>query len=178
MNRNFKIKSKTIDLIIKKINHCDINDKKLTEIIDLKMTVWNYDKESQLKWIYNNMYTNDVHYMMYDNGLLIGYMFICNINITVKDDLKNVYGISNVCIRKNYQNRGYGSIFLNKINNLYKNNPIILMTTKKNIHFYEKANFQLYNGIIYINNIIDDDVILFYRNFHIDSNELLIDRRF
>lgn len=177
------IKTLKIDLngrscVIKEIHHIDLCEKDLLDIIDLKMTVWSYPKESQLNWIKKNVDNNDVHYLLYDDVNLIGYMFICSVSMVENNNKSNLYGISNVCVRKALQNKGYGSILLKNVLELYNNKPLILLTTSKNSAFYKKNGFSKFDGLLIIDGKFERDIICFYKNFELKSKEINLDRSF
>ena len=178
MNTDFSIKLFEKELKIEEIPNSIISYNDLLKIVELKMTIWGYSKESQLEWIKSRVKKEDIHYLLYDDSILIGYLCICIIKVKVIDNEIEMYGFSNVCIQKSMQKKGLGTLFVREILNKYNNKPFILLTTHKNYNFYKNIGFDSYDGNIYINNVLSNDIICFYKNIDLDDEKIYIDRSF
>lgn len=165
-------------LTIFEVSHSNVTYEELLEIVDLKMTVWKYPKESQLEWIKQNVYNEDIHYLMYNKDMLIAYLCVCAVNLKIGENCTSVFGLSNVCVRNNMQKMGLGTLIVNKILEKYNNNPVLLLTTYKNVSFYEKIGFNRYSGNLYIMNKIDENTICFFKNIDLNYENISIDRSF
>ena len=172
----FKYLNNNFNIVV--VKHSDLSTNELDDIIGLKMTVWNYSKDSQLEWINDNVSNNDKHFLLYTDDILIGYLFICDVEIIENDSKYNFLGISNVCIKKEMQNKGYGTLFLKQCIDILNDKLLILLTTEKNRNFYKKIGFKEYKGLLYINKKLEINIICFYYNFQFKDNEIYINRSF
>lgn len=94
-------------------------------------------------------------YSLIDNNNILGR---CVLTKKIKGKYKNYYNLNNVIIYSKFRGKGYCSIMIKKVMNLYKKYNIYLEVNKKNIpafKCYKKAGFkkllEMKNIIIMIN---------------------------
>lgn len=173
---DLKLHDKTFK--VKEILNSVIAQDDLLKIVELKMTIWNYSKESQFDWIKSHVIERDIHYLLSCDEILVGYLCICMIKVSISESEIEAYGFSNVCIKKSMQKKGIGTLFVKTILDRYQNKPFILLTSQKNYNFYNNIGFNSFNGTVYINNVLNKDIICFYKNIDLDGNSIYIDRNF
>jgi len=164
------------NIVVKIVLHKNINRKDLLLICDIKRAFGDYSLESQLDWINNNLADDDVHFMLFNNGVLVGYLNIINTYFKCNGILYSAFGIGNVCTIEKCM--GYGSLLLEKINcYILKKNKYGLLFCKNNlIAFYSKYNWKLVNvdSKELITNCINTMVLSSNKTFEsIDYNERL-----
>lgn len=125
------------------IPHKDLKHKYLDEIIQVKSIAWPYSYEKQIDWIYTNIKDCDNHVLMYLDELLIAYLNLIEIEFTIDGNLKNGYGIGNVCARE--KSKGFGKELIVKTNSyLIQKNRIGLLFCKETlVDFYKSNNWIL-----------------------------------
>jgi len=128
-------------LDVKEIKHLDLISKERMEIIELKMQFWNYDIESQKKWIKENVKDNDKHILLYNENILIGYGLIMERNCKI---------IDGIIIDENYRGKGYGGILLKNIIEKIRNNGFLLCE-EQNVKYYEKYDWIMDNSLKIVN---------------------------
>lgn len=121
----------------------EINKEQLDKIINLKMIHWDYSSIDHYTWIKNNIKPEDIHVLMFDDGVLMGYLNLIQISIVIDSETHSFFGIGNVCSKD--KGKGYGSFLIKEINNyLTKNNRKgILLCKDILIDFYLKYDWQL-----------------------------------
>lgn len=133
--------------------HKYLTDEELDKIISLKMQHWEYSKESQIKWIKENIDQNDIHLMvMVNKDNLIAYLNMVRVSISANGNEKPFFGIGNVCVDKQYLRLGYGGLIMNISRFVLQQSklPGILLCKKYLIEFYSKGNWFLFNGGVFI----------------------------
>jgi predicted GNAT family N-acyltransferase len=131
------------------INHSEINESLIDKIIALKQQHWGYTYESQLNWINSNLTSNDFHIIMQDySGKLISYANLVKRNV---NDME-ILGIGNVCVNKDVQESGIGTLLMN-ISKFYAKQlslDLILLCKKELVPFYEKCGFTQYQYAVFV----------------------------
>lgn len=152
--------------------HSQISNKELKDIIDLKNIHWQYSFNQHLHWIEKNIFDDDIHVLMSENQILLGYLNLVKIKTIINGRNFDFYGIGNVCSKKN--GLGYGrELLIATREYLLKNNyKGILFCKDELINFYEKFGYIL----ICKNKIVSDkykntNIMVFNVNFFVDSLE-------
>ena len=130
-------------LEIKIIKHKNIENSQLKDICQIKSIFGNYTLESQLNWIENNIGSDDIHLLIYDNYKLIAYTNLIEETLLINNENINILGIGNVCVDEKGKNKG--TLLIKNVNKfLYDNQKIGLLFCKKNlIPFYKKTDWIL-----------------------------------
>jgi hypothetical protein len=147
--------------------HRFLTDDDILAICGIKSIAWpQHSLESQKEWLISNIHPNDVHFMLFNDGTLIGYTSLVNVDVTIDLDILGVYGIGNVCSAQ--KGKGYGGLLLNKINHyLVESNTIGLLFCKNNlVDFYAKYNWKL------IHNPLIDNFPIPTLSFNMMSNNI------
>ena len=71
----------------------------LAEICKLKMIAWPYPLVRQMEWISKNIKKNDLHLMLFDNGLA-AYLSLIDIRVEIDGSVKKGYGLCTICSRE------------------------------------------------------------------------------
>jgi len=163
--------SKTISLSIKMFTHKDMDLYFLNQIITIKTLSGPFSYESQIKWFENNFSESDLHYLLFDKEILIGYLSLTKIEAEI--DIKkvnNIWGIGSVCTFET--GKGYGNLLMQTTNEWLKvNDQIGMLLCKDRVKdFYLKNNWILFDKIdIRIERLINNETnILFFNISHID----------
>ncbi len=112
----------------------------LKEIIELKKTFWNHDYESQYNWFLNNIISDDIHYLYYEENRLIGY--------GVKRVFKSYTIIDTIIVLEEFRGKGIGYKIVKELINK-EDKPIYLLCEEKNIGFYKKNGFSEENKVVF-----------------------------
>lgn len=165
------------EILIKFIQHSDIQSQDINKIIALKQQHWPYSFSSQKEWIKNNLTANDYHLLVLtSNETLIGYM-----NLVVRKINNNpILGIGNVCINKTHEHQGFG-ILLMQLCKHYSNQlstDCALLCKSELIPFYEKSGFYLYGHDVNIHNEKCSCFLMFSTPKYLEINEFEIDKSF
>ncbi len=88
-------------------------------------------------------------YTLIEKDVILGFLTACEIPGILSRDIK----IDTVAIAPEYQNKGYGTVMMNKFFNLFENAVFSLETKRNSISYklYSKARFKEVNGcLIYV----------------------------
>lgn len=128
------------ELIIK---NADVSQDLIQEICLVKESFGPYTKESQIKWMEENLRYEDLHFLLYYNESVVAY---CNLveRILICDDIKiNVLGVGNVCSVRSGQ--GFGAALMLHVNKYMQSSGRVgLLFCKENlVQFYGKFDWNL-----------------------------------
>jgi hypothetical protein len=146
------------------LENSEISYDQLSDVINLKKVHWNYSIEEHFVWVKENLNTDDIHVLMIENDVLVGYLNLVRTEVLINDNLYNFFGIGNVCSRK--KNMGYGKTLLIEVNNyLLKNSCYgILLCKESLIDFYKKADWKLLDKDL-LKDVFSDNVNVMLFNF-------------
>lgn len=99
---------------LKIIKHRDISTNELLDVCKIKSAFGNYTLESQIEWIKANLCDDDIHFLLYLNNKLIGYLNLIPITLTINYKKFVGYGVGNVCTTE--KGKGYGRRLMTKLN--------------------------------------------------------------
>lgn len=123
--------------------HSELSKTDLEKIISIKKKHWNYTSKEHENWISDNIFNDDIHVMMLENEILVGYMNLVNVEVIINNQKKTFLGIGNVCSL--IQGKGYGKkLILGVQKFIIKNNfKGILFCKDKLVDFYKKYDWSL-----------------------------------
>ena len=145
------------------IQHSELTQSLLDEIIKVKTFAWPYNYDEHCKWIKNNLKNSDIHVLLYDGDTALAYINLIDIKINIDHVDLNGFGIGNVCAIEKGQ--GWGKEIILKVNNyLFENNKVGLLFCKMELlKFYiENGWVMTTNEQIYFSNISDTVNTLVY----------------
>lgn len=159
------------------IKHSQIEDHHLKEIVSLKKIHWDYSTEEHTKWIQNNIHEDDIHVLMLDNDILVGYLNLVKIDVLINNISYPFLGIGNVCSKE--KRKGYGNELLIEVNKfLIDNHQRGMLFCKDNlIDFYKKFKWQLIDKVL-IDQPIFKNINIMLFNFDSSTRFLLYDGKF
>ena len=125
------------------IKHNDILFRDLIRGIALKNVAWPHPIESQLKWIIDNMHSEDMHVFLSEEGKDVAYMTLSPVTGILNGIETDFLGIGCVCSA--LKGMGYGNRLMQEVNRyLEKRNAKGLLFCREGvIKFYQKNNWQL-----------------------------------
>lgn len=128
---------------LKLIKHSEATSEVINQIIAVKQKAWPYPLESQIKWIENNLMSDDIHVLLKADDEIVAYMNLVKIQIWINDKLYDGYGIGNVCA--SIKGRGDGNKLVKIVNSyLEDNNKIgLLFCHTPLIYFYSGCSWKL-----------------------------------
>ena len=149
--------------------HKDADTSVIERVITLKQSAWPYPKDSQIKWIKENLRQEDIHVFLCDNGQDVSYLNLVQIQFQINDSHYDGYGIGNVCAK--IKGQGYGNQLV-KLTNDYlriENKAGLLFCHEPLIRFYSGCNWilvpsekcvrpKLYQGIYAMAYNIKEDI--------------------
>jgi hypothetical protein len=108
---------------IKFINHSEITEELLNEIIKVKTAAWPYNYADQQDWIKKNLKSSDIHVLLTNDEKSIAYMNLIKIEFNLDSIKFSGYGIGNVCALE--KRKGWGKELLISVNNYLNDNEHI-----------------------------------------------------
>ena len=138
--------------------HKDASPEVLNRVIVMKQNAWPYPKESQMKWIEDNLQQGDIHVFLQDDNKDVAYLNLVQIQANINDRIQNGLGIGNVCAK--IRGRGYGRELLN-LTNAYLNASGkfgLLFCHKPLVQFYSGCNWMLLSSEKCINPKLDEGI--------------------
>lgn len=135
------------------IKHSDISREDLLRVVCIKNAAWPHTIESQLKWIEDNNWPDDLHVILKDEECDYAYMVLCPVTAIVDGKEAEFVGIGNVCSKTKGQ--GYGGQIVSLVNEYIKNNKLsgLLFCRNHVVHFYEHYGWKVIpnNRIVLVN---------------------------
>lgn len=118
----------------------ELSLKVIKEINILKNSHWTYGLKSQNIWFKINIKKDDIHIMIKNSNIIIGYNCIRKYNFRGK----NNYLFDTFIIINKYRNKGLSKLIMQKNIEFYKNKrlPFILFCNNKLIKFYERFGWK------------------------------------
>ena len=162
----------TVAYYSKIIEHKNISNSDLIEIIRIKSAAWPFSFESQAKWIESKIRSFDMHYILYDDFKPVGYLNLIPINITINNTQIRALGIGNVCSIE--KGKGFGAALMNSLNSyLHMVDTVGILFCKTGlVNFYEKFNWLLINRQISFNRTEINDINIMTYNFKKPINSI------
>ena len=142
---------------LKYVQHSQLLNLQLEEIISNKILVWGYDYKSQYEWIKKNIKSKDFHVIMKFNNNFVGYLTIIDNPINEK---QNIIGLGSIMIVPKFQGIGYSKILVNNILNKFNNSNIAIICKPSLIRYYEKFGFLYFNGTVLFNYKTIEDILM------------------
>lgn len=134
------------------VNQKNISEQQLLEICNIKSVFGDYGIDSQKRWIINNLEEDDIHFLLYEDEVLVAYLNLVNVQIFINGYAYTGYGIGNVCSKE--KGSGLGTKILSRLNEfLLKTNKLGYLFCKENL-----MSFYLKNGWTVLNS--DDSAVL------------------
>jgi len=164
------------------IDHSNLTDEYLDIIINLKQQHWNHPYDSQKKWIYDNLYPDDIHLILKIDGVYAAYMSICNIDVTIDGNSFVAKGLGNVCVDLSFQKKGLGKRIVEKANEIITrdSNAGILLCHSHLMPFYQRCGWfdVQYKAACIGDNEYDDVVMLYNCNANQKIEKIAMNRSF
>ena len=113
----------------------------INKILKLKKTHWKSNLFSQKKWFKKNIFDNDIHILLENNGILIGYVALRKKKYSFDKSDKSIKPIllfDTLIVRNKYRGNGYAEKLVNKTIKISNNlkTLMILSCKKKLLNFY------------------------------------------
>ena len=124
--------------------HQEVTYHELEAICEIKALAWNYPLDTHRSWILDNLRPFDIHVLLEENGLIMAYANLINLNAFDENgNSLETIGIGNVCAR--IKRKGYGSQLLEAVINYIEINKsvAILYCKEDKIDFYLRKNFKV-----------------------------------
>jgi len=123
------------------VQHSDLSESILEEIIHIKSISWPYCYESQIKWMESNLKNIDLHFLLIVNNRIISYLNLIDIKININNNIINGYGVGNVCTIE--KGKGYGNLLMEQTNRYIsqKKRVGLLFCKKELVCFYKKFSW-------------------------------------
>lgn len=129
-------------MILKKILTKNLSKKYIYSINSLKKTHWKYNLKKQNLWFNKNAHKNDIHFLVFVNEKIIGYVHLSLRTFYFKKKtLKKKYILfRNLIVHKNHRNLKVAKLIMNSVNNYIKKKNFFsfLLCKKRVFKFYKK----------------------------------------
>ena len=127
----------------KLIQHSDLSQNELEEIIQVKSVVWPYQFEKQIEWINLNLKDSDYHLLLFDEARAVAYLNLIDIELMIDNFTHKALGVGNVCSIEKW--KGYGSKLMTQVNSqiINYNLPGLLFCKQRLVSFYEKSEWRI-----------------------------------
>lgn len=130
---------------LKVIQHGDVPNNELNEIIKIKSVAWAYPYEKQLEWLNANLKDSDLHLILLKNNEAVAYLNLIDIEVDIDNCKIKAFGVGNVCAIE--KGKGYGNELMKHTNQyiIEKKRIGLLFCKKELIDFYEKYGWSWVN---------------------------------
>lgn len=125
----------------------DLNKKLINKILILKDTQWKKGIKSQKIFFKKISKKNDIHVMLFYNGILSGYVFLRKRKCIYKKKILNYFHFDTLIIAKKFRKKKLSYFLMDFTNNIIKSRNImsVLYCDKKLINFYRKFKWRKIN---------------------------------
>ena len=160
------------------IKHKDILSRDLLRAVDIKSSAWPYPKESQIKWISDNMQSGDMHVFLTEDGEDRAYMTLSPVTGVLNGNQTVFMGVGCVCSKE--QGKGYGRVLMREVNHFLTQNVSrgLLFCRQRVVDFYRKNGWQAVSPDRIKSSIIEDGVFLMVFNCPDVDSLVYYDRSF
>ena len=137
----------------------NLNQNLINKILKLKSTNWKNTLSSQKKWFKKNLFKNDIHIILENKKILVGYVALRKRIFYYDDNHKYINQIllfDTLIIRKKYRGNGYAEKLVKKTIKISdKLKTLMILSCKKEVlDFYVKLGWKkIYKKNL---NILDD----------------------
>jgi predicted GNAT family N-acyltransferase len=120
----------------------------------LKNTEWDFGVKEQYNWFQKEIKKRDIHILLKKNNNLIGYTCLRYKKFFFEKKNNTFLLLDTHIIKKNFRNKGYGKILVNKAVRVIKKKKILsLLFCKKNqLKYYKKFHWNVINKKKYFSN--------------------------
>ncbi len=110
----------------------------------LKNQYWKHTEEEHLRWFKDNILSEDLHIQLFLDESLRAYLNMVHIDIVSDEKKYSVLGIGNVCVDKEVEHLGYGTLLVAAANAIIKKMKTggLLLCHEELIHFYLKNGWK------------------------------------
>ena len=168
-------------IILKSIKHKKINKKTLNNIVNLKITEWDYNKKLQFKWMNRQLNDDDLHNLLIINDVICGYTCLRVKKFTYKKVNKQIYYFDTLIVDKKFRskiiNKKKYSDILMKFNMKIINESFclaILVCKEHFVKFYEKYEWKISKSFTINKNMKYFRIMLFNPQKKIFKNKNII----
>ncbi|SCZ81192.1 GNAT family N-acetyltransferase [Pseudobutyrivibrio xylanivorans] len=108
-------------------------------INNLKNQHWKHTKEEHMQWFIDNIKTDDKHVLIWKENELLAYLNLVHVDAEIDNQTFRMYGIGNVCVSKEQEHTGIGSILMSSANAFIKRSGLcgLLLCHENTLKFYE-----------------------------------------
>lgn len=125
------------------IKHYDILFRDLLRAVAVKNVAWPHPMESQVKWIIDNMQSDDMHVFLKENSEDKAYMTLTPVTAKVNGVETPFMGVGCVCAVE--RGAGFGKLLMESINRWFidNNHKGLLFCKDELIYFYAKNGWSV-----------------------------------
>lgn len=117
----------------------------IESVNDLKNQHWKHTKEEHMKWFRENIRSDDEHLMVWgDTTNLLAYLNLVHVYVEIDRRPYRMFGIGNVCVSKEKEHIGIGSILMSAANAYLKEMKScgLLLCHDNTLRFYEYCGWK------------------------------------
>lgn len=174
-------------MTVRFISNKDISLIDINRIIAIKNEHWPHNYDSQIMWLRQNLYDDDVHLLLSDGLQLLAYLNIVRVNARMDSKTISMIGIGNVCVEKSREHSGMGRLIIGEFNSYVEDmNAIGVLLCKSHlVEFYKKCGWkEIKPNKVSVANVKFQNHIMVYSSdsetldYLCNAYELEIDRNF
>ena len=158
---------------LKVIEHANLSEHDVDEIIRIKSIAWIYPYEKQLEWLKINLKDSDLHLLLYEDDMAVAYLNLISIELIIDTITYCALGVGNVCAIE--KGKGYGAELMKKTNQYIANeNSLGLLFCKISlINFYKKFDWGIVEETKLNLSFRNDNIITMLFNFSFPFEKLI-----
>ena len=129
------------------IKHSELTKAQAYKIAEVKSQHWLYPVESQIEWMQKSYKPCDVHILLMDDDVLVGYMCLAKLDIIADGNACEALGVSCVCVDRDHLKKGYSIMVMNRALEIAKESKMIICLLCKDnlVKLYEKCDYTVLN---------------------------------
>lgn len=123
--------------------HSQITQEQLRTIAKIKAQHWHHSLDSQVEWMRKMYHKGDMHILLWEQDVAIGYVAVARITIHADEKSCNALGVSCLCVDQQYLGKGCGLLLMDRIREFAKEELqcVCLLCKEKLVRFYEKCGY-------------------------------------
>ena len=135
------------------ILHSNLDRENLNNIVQLKKQEWNYNINSQKKWIKNNIKNNDIHILLKLDSKIIGYTMLRILKKNNFSNNKKIIYFDTHIIEKKFRGKKISFFLMQEaIKQIKKRKVLAILRCKKKLEkYYKNYKWEIENKYVKFN---------------------------
>lgn len=131
-----------IEITISRTDELDLTT--IKRINELKSQHWKYTMKEHMLWFQKHIKSDDNHILICEGSRLFAYLNLVHINVEIDKQLYQMFGIGNVCVSKEDEGIGTGTVLMSITKSFLKSAAScgLVLCNDRVLTFYERNGWK------------------------------------